>query len=76
MRVLLQLDLHSLYLMHQLVNRLLLAMDYTQHISLTHSWYRSSSLTILQTAKMGNALQKNNVIPQLKQTNKQGNKQY
>ena len=32
---------------------------------------------ILQTAKIGsNALQKINVIPQLKQTNKQGNKQY
>ena len=32
---------------------------------------------ILQTAKIGsNPLQKLNVIPQLKQTNKQGNKQY
>ena len=73
MRALLQLDLHGLHLMHQLVNQLLLA---TRSISasLIAGTVAAASL-ILQTAKIvSNALQKINVITQLKQTNKQGNK--
>ena len=58
MRELIQLDLHGLDLVYQLVNQLLLVMDYMQHISLTHSWDSGSSFTHL-TAKIGsNTLQK------------------
>ena len=58
MRALLQLDLHGLYLMHQLVNLLFLAVNHMQYISLIAGTVAAATL-ILHTAKIGsNAQQK------------------
>ena len=63
MRALLQLDLHGLHLIHQLVNQLLLAMDHMQYTSASFiAGTVAAASLILHSPQMGsNTFQKETV---------------